>query len=436
MAHFKLNLVTCIKWAFTRIPKNSPEKYYRNTPISPYKYQIFKKIYLKICSCNLTVIQLSQPISIIYNISLFIFENSYLNKNKLCSYYVSMKSSLLLCRRYLYKNKTLKVPNRDCEKMSRESLNCTAAKRMCYNECYSNNIITRPWVRKSDTFDTPPRGNVRICSYNILAQQYAEQNPFLYTHLTDGHEDLLSWATRWPKIMGEITTLQPDVLCLQEVESCHFQSAIRPYLEANGYEVQYYQKRQNLPDGSVIAFKSEQFSADHHTHSHINMFHLKKCHTGQIGIVLVLTHTGTGEKFIIANTHLVYNPYRGDWKMKQLVHLFAAIQYHKEKLKLEGVTNPTVIFCGDFNSLPESALVQFILKGSINLDGIRAQDIAGQPIAPRNYYKFKHGHIGNAQIDRDFFEDTSLTRTSIYGQSTPLSAHEPYILTHDLKLKW
>ena len=89
----------------------------------------------------------------------------------------------------------------------------------------------------------------------------------------------------------------------------------------------FYRKR-DLDDGSVIAYKSDKFSVS--KFKAVEMYHEERSKTGQIGLVLTLNHTETNEKFIVGVTHLAYNPYRGDWKMKQIIHLIAEINKQKD----------------------------------------------------------------------------------------------------------
>ena len=82
-------------------------------------------------------------------------------------------------------------------------------------------------------------------------------------------------------------------------------------------------KRDPLPDGSLLAVDRSLFSV---VNSEIvQMYHHEHCKTGQIGVVAVLKHKPTGKRLIVATTHLAFNPYRGDWKLKQSIHLIAEI---------------------------------------------------------------------------------------------------------------
>lgn len=123
--------------------------------------------------------------------------------------------------------------------------------------------------------------------------------------------------------------------------------------------------------------------------------------------------------------------------MKQIVHLMAAIKYQHDKLKsAHNITKPITVLCGDLNSAPESSIIEFISTGEVNLDNVKALEVAAQPIAPNNYYKYKHGQVGSRPIDRQFLHGTGLTRNSMYGEASPLERDESNALTHQLHLKW
>nr|XP_015205941.1 PREDICTED: protein angel homolog 1 isoform X2 [Lepisosteus oculatus] len=79
----------------------------------------------------------------------------------------------------------------------------------------------------------------------------------------------------------------------------------------------------------------------------------------------------------IANTHLLYNPMRGDVKLAQLALLLAEIDRALKPWREEGVQCP-VILCGDFNSIPYMPLYQFICTGQMYYHGLPAWMISGQ----------------------------------------------------------
>lgn len=82
----------------------------------------------------------------------------------------------------------------------------------------------------------------------------------------------------------------------------------------------------------------------------------------------------------IANTHLLFNPRRGDIKLAQLMILFAAIDklvYKESKTSSELVYHP-VVLCGDFNMEPFSNLYNFVRGGSLVCDGTVIRKLSGQ----------------------------------------------------------
>jgi len=274
----------------------------------------------------------------------------------------------------------------------------------------------------------------RLSSWNILAQDYADRCSHLYGHLAS-KKQLLNWPVRWTKISDEIKELNSDVLCLQEVQFSCYDSEVRPFLERLRYKCRYLQKR-NLPDGSLIAFKEGIFK--NVLTKEIHMWHPDKCPTGQIGLLVLLEHVKSGKMILVSTTHLVFNPYRGDWKLKQIMEILAEIY----EILRNSRKKPAVVLCGDLNSQPHSSLVQFLLNKKFDLSGIRARDIAQQDYdftSQYNYYGRRHSHVGRVEVDDEFLHSTGLQKNStIDPTQNPLSesreAEPSSIITHQVDL--
>lgn len=69
----------------------------------------------------------------------------------------------------------------------------------------------------------------------------------------------------------------------------------------------------------------------------------------------------------VANTHLLYNPRRGDIKLAQLAMLLAEINRVSQ---LPDSSVCPVLLCGDFNSVPWSPLYRFIKDRRLDYDGM------------------------------------------------------------------
>ncbi|CAM9846707.1 unnamed protein product, partial [Hapterophycus canaliculatus] len=84
-------------------------------------------------------------------------------------------------------------------------------------------------------------------------------------------------------------------------------------------------------------------------------------------------------RLVIANTHLLFNPKRGDIKAAQLMVLTSKVErYARACGETSTSTRRTpkssgadgVMICGDFNMTPDSALYHYMVEGAVNMDGL------------------------------------------------------------------
>lgn len=176
-----------------------------------------------------------------------------------------------------------------------------------------------------------------------------------------------------------------------------------------------YEKRygDNL-DGCATFFKASKFKMikRHRVDYHIDGIPLMD--RDNVGLILMLEHQqSTGRhrrghdtnaststhssqpspQICIANTHLLYNPKRGDIKLAQLTKLFAEIsQLTSANLAASNINDQgasakdhdqhsrhcPIILCGDFNSSPTSAIIQFVSEGLLPYLGLNRKVISGQ----------------------------------------------------------
>ncbi|KAK6246054.1 hypothetical protein SCA6_009144 [Theobroma cacao] len=80
-----------------------------------------------------------------------------------------------------------------------------------------------------------------VLSYNILADMYTGMGKYSYCP---------SWAVVWEyrkqNLLQEIIGYDADIICLQEVQSDHFEGYLQPELMKCGYSVMYKRKRTEL----------------------------------------------------------------------------------------------------------------------------------------------------------------------------------------------
>ncbi|XP_051265465.1 LOW QUALITY PROTEIN: protein angel homolog 2 [Dicentrarchus labrax] len=233
----------------------------------------------------------------------------------------------------------------------------------------------------------PPGGSAAfdfsVMSYNILSQELLQDNAYLYRHCNPA---ILHWNHRLPNLLAEIQLYNADILCLQEVQEDHYENQIKPALQALGYQCEYKKRTGNKPDGCAVIFKSSRLSLL--SSNPVEFFRpgdalLDRDNVGLV--VLLQPNDTTGQSdpsaFIcVANTHLLYNPRRGDIKLAQLAILLAEI--NRLSRLPDGSTNP-VVLCGDFNSTPRSPLYSFLTTGSLDYRGLQISTVSGQENSPR-----------------------------------------------------
>ncbi|MCO5589267.1 hypothetical protein L7F22_043233 [Adiantum nelumboides] len=85
-------------------------------------------------------------------------------------------------------------------------------------------------------------GTFTVLSYNVLADLYATSDMYSYCPPW-----ALSWAYRRQNLLREIVGYRADILCLQEVQSDHFDEFFQPELEKHGYVAVYKKKATEDP---------------------------------------------------------------------------------------------------------------------------------------------------------------------------------------------
>ena len=84
-------------------------------------------------------------------------------------------------------------------------------------------------------------GEIRVLCYNVLAESYALPERINYCPLW-----ALQWEHRKHRFLKELTTYDPDIICLQEVENERFSSFFQPEMSSRGYNGVFRAKSRHL----------------------------------------------------------------------------------------------------------------------------------------------------------------------------------------------
>lgn len=146
----------------------------------------------------------------------------------------------------------------------------------------------------------------------------------------------------------------------------------RLHVVAPGYTCVYKRRTGTKTDGCATCYHSSCFSEVSVTTLEFFRPETELLDRHNVGIVLLLRPVrAKGPPLCVANTHLLFNPSRGDVKLGQLAIMLAEIDSAVKSCKAKG-EHCNLILCGDFNSVPHMPLYQLITTGELFFQGLPA----------------------------------------------------------------
>jgi 2',5'-phosphodiesterase len=228
--------------------------------------------------------------------------------------------------------------------------------------------------------------DLRVVSYNILADYYADSE--------DGRTKLFNYCAQYAididyrkqLLIKEIVGYNADILCMQEVDFKVFDLDLIPFLEERNMSG-IHNKKGTTPEGLATFYRTDRFEL---IESHgLNIGEAAKNHEAckelfgklQSNEALVSRFTDLGttlqlalirmkefpEKLIfIANTHLYFHPDADHIRLLQIGFSMILVEDFIKKFKQTCSTNDiSLIFCGDFNSVPECGIYKLMTEGHV-----------------------------------------------------------------------
>ncbi|KEH24323.1 carbon catabolite repressor-like protein [Medicago truncatula] len=230
-------------------------------------------------------------------------------------------------------------------------------------------------------------GTFTVLSYNILSDSYASNDLYNYCP---------SWALSWPyrrqNLLREIVGYRADIICLQEVQSDHYDEFFAPELDKHGYHGLYKRKTNevyngniNTIDGCATFFRRDRFShvkkyevefnkaAQSLTDAMIpttqKKIALNRLVKDNVALIVVLEakvnnqpvdNPGKRQLLCVANTHVNVHQDLKDVKLWQVHTLLKGLE------KIAVSADIPMLVCGDFNSVPGSAPHALLAMGKVD----------------------------------------------------------------------
>lgn len=130
-------------------------------------------------------------------------------------------------------------------------------------EARLSNLRQWEYTQAWDQYVKTPQGiPFTLLSYNILAQNLLEAHPYLYRH----HDDrALPWHHRNYRLVQEILSINPQILCLQEMQEGHL-AMFEQQLSSLDLSVLYKKRTGFKDDGCAIFYNHKLFNLiEYHT---------------------------------------------------------------------------------------------------------------------------------------------------------------------------
>ncbi|GAB4851496.1 Carbon catabolite repressor protein 4 1 [Ancistrocladus abbreviatus] len=226
-------------------------------------------------------------------------------------------------------------------------------------------------------------GTFTVLSYNVLADVYATSESYGYCP---------SWALSWPyrrqNLLREIVGYRADIVCLQEVQTDHFEEFFSPELDKHGYQALYKRKTSEVShtlDGCATFFRRDRFS---HVKKYEVEFNkaaqslteavvpnaqkknaLNRLVKDNVALIVVLEakfghqgadNPGRRQLLCVANTHVNVHQDLKDVKLWQVHTLLKGLE------KIAASADIPMLVCGDFNASPLSAAHALLAMGKVD----------------------------------------------------------------------
>ncbi|KAI9177359.1 hypothetical protein LWI28_014169 [Acer negundo] len=280
----------------------------------------------------------------------------------------------------------------------------------------------------------------RLVSYNILAQVYVKSSLFPHSP-----PSCLKWKSRSEAVLTVLKNLGADFLCLQELDHDDFYKRI---METDGYSSIYIQRSGQKRDGCGIFYKQnrselllqerieyndlvnsiqdEVVSCDdeqsnmlakgnkdapkdgssHQNDTSKNHGDLSdpcvRLKRDCVGIMAAFRLKSPFDHVIVvANTHLYWDPELADVKLAQAKYLLSRLAQFKTLVSHKFECLPSVIVAGDFNSVPNDKVYQYLVSG-YSSSAQQEEILEELPIPLCSVYAFTRGEPPFTNCTPDF----------------------------------
>eukprot|EP00842_Homolaphlyctis_polyrhiza_P004934 jgi/Hompol1/5441/HPOL_001935-RA len=259
----------------------------------------------------------------------------------------------------------------------------------------------REWITiEEDAYGSGSSDSFTVMCYNTLCEKYATSQSFAYTPSW-----ALAWEYRKDLILQDILNYNADI----EIEMGQYEDYFKEQLsQLAEYDGVFYPKSRSRTmgeterravDGCATMFKSSKFKLLEKHNIEFQQIATQRPDLRQsedvlnrvmikdnITVVTYLEHRATGNRLMVANAHLYWDPAYRDVKliqtamiMEEMERLHSVWQKVHQPDHSQPVPTTSTLVCGDFNSLQDSGVYEFLSRGHVGADH---PDFAGYNYEP------------------------------------------------------
>ena len=268
--------------------------------------------------------------------------------------------------------------------------------------------------RHAFTCDKTDKNSIRVLTYNLLADLYADSD-FSRTQLHPQCPPYaLEIAYRKSLFMKELIGYNADIMCLEEVDRKVFQHDLNPVFEVRGYEGDFCVKGGQVSEGLACFWNTKKFRklsskrtaftdavvSDElfkdilevlDTNEQLKARFLRRTTALQ---TIVLDSKVCDSGLVVGVTHLYYKPDADHIRLLQIAMVIKELEMAKKSAEETFGKTFSVMLCGDFNSTPPFGVLDFIRNKVINED---------HP----DWKSAENEHVKNLKIQHEFHMDSA-----------------------------
>lgn len=249
---------------------------------------------------------------------------------------------------------------------------------------------TRRMISNGGTFNAEWLSQqFKVMNWNVLADLYCTESMYPYAE-----KWTLSWSWRKHLILKELKSMACDIITLQEVQKDAYDDWFKPQLAEAGFEGVYQQKKREpifhrgkyVAEGCATFYKTTRFKrVDKHVIDYDklssnelaankeNEAGLQRLSKGNIAVAVILedlqikatsssqaSGDSGGHLLCVINTHILADPGFTDVKLWQANMLLRSLEQTCKHMPM--------LLCGDFNSMPDSAVYELLRANSVRSD--------------------------------------------------------------------